>query len=305
MTPDCAEEKYTDIDRRRVRFIVAPPERAEGVEPARSRPLELPTLLLHGLGCSGKVWMPTIREMARQGLECPVVAPDMPGYGRSKGPRATLGIDELADWAVRFLDDRKLGRVHLAGNSMGCQVALALARRHPDRVGGVVLQGATTGDRLVPPWRYTLGLLADAFRESLKYNARLSVMYVQMGMGRYMATVRKMLADDPIGNAGKVRAPVLVIRGGADAIVPDEVARHLTAALPDAVYMPLDSAAHAIEYNDPKDFATALVNFLGRAEEKLGIASGPAESGLLSDDQPTSTERARSHATAAAVTTTI
>ena len=68
-------------------------------------------------------------------------------------------MEELADWAVRLMDALGVDRAHLAGNSMGCQVALALARRHPARVGGLVLVGPTAGERYIPFWRYALGLL--------------------------------------------------------------------------------------------------------------------------------------------------
>ena len=273
MKKDLTETAHTRIDGRAVRYMTAPPH--AGGE-AGDSPLELTTLLLHGLGCSCEVWQPTVRVMAERGLTCQVIAADMPGYGHSQGPREAMGMEDLADWVARFLDDRQLSRVHVAGNSMGCQVALALARRHPERVGGVVLQGPTTGDRLVPPWRYAIGLVADAFCETPAYNVRLMKMYTQMGPSRYLRTVKKMLADDPIRRANEVRAPCLVIRGGKDAIVSDRIARRLTAALPDAVYVPLDNAAHAIEFNEPDDFVGAMITFLQATEKKLALAGSRA-----------------------------
>jgi 2-hydroxy-6-oxonona-2,4-dienedioate hydrolase len=262
-----SEEGGTEIDGRRVRFITAPPDAA-----GEGAPLREVTLLLHGLGCSSEVWEPTVETMAQRGLTCRVIAPDMPGYGHSPGPPEALGMEDLADWTVRFLDDRRLDRVHIAGNSMGCQVAMALARRHADRVCGLVLQGPTTGERIVPPWRYVAGLLADAFHESPTYNLRLLKMYMQMGPVRYMETVKKMLADDPIGHADAVRAPCLIIRGGHDTIVSDDVARRLVASLPDAVYVPLEAAAHAIEYNEPDKFVDAMITFLQTTERKMQSA---------------------------------
>lgn len=256
------------MDGRRVRYIEAPTPDAKGEEP-----FHLPLLFIHGLGCSAEVWEPTLADLAGRGLCCPSVAPDQPGCGHSLGPREALGIDELAAWLTRFLDERGLSRVHAVGNSMGCQVALALARRHPERVGALVLQGPTTGDSLVPPWRYVAGLMGDAFQETFRYNLKLLKMYTQMGPRRYFATVKRMLADDALAEAEKITAPTLVIRGGKDAIVSDKIARRLVAELPNAVYYPLDSAAHAIEYNNPVEFTDAMLTFLVRAEERLGITT--------------------------------
>ncbi len=259
-------EEHATVDNRRVRLLVAPPKMDD-----RDPDLQLPVLFLHGLGCTGDVWIPTLKEMQGRGLCCPALAPDLPGFGRSIGPSEAMSMDELGDWVVQFLDVRNIGKAHLVGNSMGCQVALAVARRHPERVGALVLQGPTTGERAVPKWRYVGGLAVDAFQETWRYNAKLAVMYFQAGPRRYFQTVHHMMNDDPIGLAKEVTEPVLVIRGGRDAIVSDLVARKLAAALPNAVYTPLDSAAHAIEYNNPREFTDSMMTFLTRAEEKLEI----------------------------------
>ena len=163
-------------------------------------------------------------------------------------------MDELADWAARLMDVLKVERAYVGGNSMGCQVALSLARRHPERVGGLILLGPTTGHSQVPFWRYALGLLLDGIGESPVYNLKLLGMYSQMGLRRYLATVRHMMADDPLAHAGEVRAPCLVTRGGNDRIVPEDAAKELAAALPRGEYQALDHTAHAAEYNTPDLF---------------------------------------------------
>jgi pimeloyl-ACP methyl ester carboxylesterase len=140
--------------------------------------VRLPVLLLHGLGCSVEAWGPLLRHIAADenggGRDRPVWAMDMPGYGKSPGPPAwrALGIEELADWTVRLMDTLGIARAHLAGNSMGCQVALALARRLPERTGALVLCGPTEGADIVPFWRTVSGLLTDAFVEPWSYNRR-------------------------------------------------------------------------------------------------------------------------------------
>ena len=267
-----AREEWTALDDRQVRLFIAPSEGESSEEP-----LHLPLLLIHGLGCSGETWEPTLREMRRRDFTCATIAPDMPGYGRSMGwRRDALGIKDLADWLVRLLDQQNIERTHLVGNSMGCQVAMAMARQHGERIGGIVMQGPTTGERIVPAWRYVAGLIADTIYESPAYSLRLLKMYTEMGPYRYTITVKKMLEDDPFEQIDQVRAPCLVIRGGNDRIVSDKVARRLTAALPDAVYLPLDHAAHAIEYNNPSAFVEAMLAFLIRAEATLGIAKAEA-----------------------------
>ncbi len=261
--------KWVRVDGLRTRLLVAPPDgRTDG-----ESPLQLPVLMIHGLGCSAEAWEPTLDEMANRGLCCTTIAPDLPGCGHSAPPPQTTAydMDELADWCVRLLDVQGVARVHIAGNSMGCQVAFAIARRHADRVGALVLQGPTTGNELVPKWRYVVGLITDIWGETWAYNWRLLIMYSQMGASRYLATAFHMMKDNPLPQLDKVSMPTLVIRGGRDMIVSDKIARRLAAVLPDGAYTPLDTAAHAIEFNNPDEFTSAMVAFLHRAEGTLGL----------------------------------
>jgi pimeloyl-ACP methyl ester carboxylesterase len=86
-----------------------------------------PIILLHPLGAELVVWEPVIARLAR---ERDVVALDMPGFGRSAPlPEGTAPTPQaLAAAVARFLDSIGLGRVHVAGNSLGGWVALELAK---------------------------------------------------------------------------------------------------------------------------------------------------------------------------------
>jgi pimeloyl-ACP methyl ester carboxylesterase len=82
-----------------------------------------PILFSHGLVALAR-WEPTLREISRRGLVLSSLAPDMPGYGRWKaaGTTRAMNIPELADWLARLLDHEKIERVHVVGNSLGCQI---------------------------------------------------------------------------------------------------------------------------------------------------------------------------------------
>jgi pimeloyl-ACP methyl ester carboxylesterase len=227
---------------------------------------ELPLLLLHGIGCSADMWVPTLECLRQHGTDRHVVAPDMPGYGHSHGPPEALGIDDLADWSVRLLDRMEVMCAHVVGHSMGCQIGLALARRHPERVGALVLVGPTTGGRLVSAHRYLLGLLLDGLCEPLAYNRLLARTYWQMGVRRYLATVQKMLADDPLATAAELRTPCLIVRGERDAIVSDAVVRDLAAVLPHGILSAVPGAPHAVQFASPGEFTRRMLSFLEDAE---------------------------------------
>jgi pimeloyl-ACP methyl ester carboxylesterase len=254
--------EWLTVDGRRVRYRRVPPAKVEAARTTLDRPL----LLIHGLAGSSDVWLRTLHCLADEQLDQPVVAPDMPGYGESWGPPGAMGIEALAEWTTRFLDALAIPAAHVAAHSMGCQVALPLAGRYPKRVGCMALTGPTTGRRLMPVWRYALGL-ANTFREPLSYKPTALRLYRQMGFRRYVATVREMLEHDPLLDIHAVKAPCLVVCGEWDAIIPAAVARALAGALPCGRFVSIPRAGHVVPYHQPAAFTRALLEFLTGARQ--------------------------------------
>jgi len=86
-----------------------------------------PLILIHPLGGELVVWEPVIERLAARR---DVIAVDLPGFGASAplAEEADATPRALAAAVARFLDRLGLGRVHVAGNSLGGWVALELAR---------------------------------------------------------------------------------------------------------------------------------------------------------------------------------
>jgi pimeloyl-ACP methyl ester carboxylesterase len=91
-----------------------------------------PLVLLHGLGSSRAAWEAIVPALAER---FDVVAVDLPGFGASAPLPA--GIEpspaELATAVAALLDDLRIDRPHLAGNSLGGWVAMELAKTRPLR----------------------------------------------------------------------------------------------------------------------------------------------------------------------------
>src|ERR1700712_749334 len=99
----------------------------------------LPTIvLLHGAGFDHTTWALHSRWFAHHG--CGVLAPDLPGHGRSSGPPLTT-IANMADWTASLLDAAGAAKARLIGHSMGSLIALETASRHPTRVSALSLIG--------------------------------------------------------------------------------------------------------------------------------------------------------------------
>src|SRR5258707_1761936 len=105
------------------------------------RPLDasLPAVvMLHGGGFDHSAWALHSRWFAHHGYS--VLAPDLPGHGRSTGaPLPTIA--DMADWTAALLDAAGAAKARLVGHSMGSLIALETAARHPAKVSTLSLIG--------------------------------------------------------------------------------------------------------------------------------------------------------------------
>src|SRR4051795_5150184 len=95
-------------------------------------------VLLHGAGFDHSTWALHSRWFAHHGFS--VLAPDLPGHGRSSG-KALPTIAEMADWTAALLDATGASKAKLVGHSMGSLIALETSARHPEKVSALSLIG--------------------------------------------------------------------------------------------------------------------------------------------------------------------
>src|SRR5688500_3859994 len=137
-----------------------------------------PIVLVHGLGVSADYWVRNGPALAAAGLR--VLAPDLPGFGRTAGPRDGLSVSAQAEAVHRWAQALDLPPAVYVGHSLSCQTILELAVIHPDTVRGLVL-AAPTG-KGTPAWRLlgqAVGLIRDVRRESVKLAALVFEAYLQ------------------------------------------------------------------------------------------------------------------------------
>jgi pimeloyl-ACP methyl ester carboxylesterase len=98
-----------------------------------------PVILLHGIGASGKIWSHVADLLARQPYR--VVAPDLLGFGASPKPEwLDYSVDDHARMIIAVIERRHFRQpVVLVGHSMGCLVAVRVARLRPHLVKHLIL----------------------------------------------------------------------------------------------------------------------------------------------------------------------
>jgi pimeloyl-ACP methyl ester carboxylesterase len=109
-----------------------------------SRPV---LVLIHGAGNDASVWRFQARALARAGW-C-VVAPDLPGHGRSAGP-ALSTTEAMATWVLELIEALGIQRLALGGHSMGSLVAIHAAATLKERVDSLMLLGTAAPMPVAP-----------------------------------------------------------------------------------------------------------------------------------------------------------
>lgn len=257
-------------------------------------------LLLHGQPGLAAEWYRVVELLA---ATCRLIAPDRPGYdGRPERVTDWLGN---ADAAAALLTELGVETAVVLCFSWATGAALELARRHPERVRGLVLVGSvgapgsvTLSDRLIAlPGVLQLGRtlvgwtgpwIADAIVRLARSRLRdedMRAFRADVGLWRERkawraaaAEQRYLVRDAPAleRHVGEVTVPVIVVAGTRDPYVPLASAAALARTLPNGRPVEVD-AGHLMTVEAPAVVADAVRQLLeGVPDEPLaGPAAGP------------------------------
>jgi 2-hydroxy-6-oxonona-2,4-dienedioate hydrolase len=240
-------------------------------------------VLVHGLAVSSLYFVPLVKRLARSHE---VLAPDLPGYGRSATPPRPLDIPELAHALRVWLDLAGIRVATVLGNSVGCQIAVELALQSPSRVAALVLVGPTM-DPGAPTIRgQAARLIRDAIREPLGLNLAEGRDYARMGPSRILATARFALADPFQAKLPRITQPALVIRGECDQIVSQGWAERVADLLPDGRLAVVAGAPHAAHWAAADDVARLVEEFQQELRERARPLDHRNMTGVRQHDEP-------------------
>ena len=224
----------------------------------------LPIVLVHGLGVSSRYLEPLANRLA---ATHPVHAPDLPGHGQSEHPSRVLGVRELSQVLESYLDAAGIDRAAIVANSLGCQIAVDLAARSPERVATLALIGPTGDPALRSVASYTARLVASAPFERPSLVAIVAAEYFEAGPRRVLAEVKAMIADRVADRLPRVQCPCLVIRGERDRIVRQAWAERVATALRAPPPSVISGWGHAVHYSAPSRVEALVRPLLGAATE--------------------------------------
>ncbi len=224
-------------------------------------------LFLHGAGGTHRHWGKQIQGLGNATL----ASLDLPGHGRSKG-KGRQSIEGYADLVVEFIDALALESPTVIGHSMGGAIALDLALRHGERLGGLVLVGTGARLRVMPSlleglrgeYESTVDLLCGYV-----YGPSANEEMVRLGREEMLAIGPEVLTGDLLAcdrfdvmdRLGEVRLPTLVICGEEDQLTPLKYSQFLVDHIQGARLVTIPEAGHMVMLEKPQETTEAIARF--------------------------------------------
>jgi pimeloyl-ACP methyl ester carboxylesterase len=248
-------------------------------------------LLIHGLGDEADSWRKVFPLLTGRGR---VLAPDLPGFGRSEHPRRAYTLTFFADTVVALLENLKIPQAVLVGNSMGAAVALRVAMRRADLTARLVLVDG-------PPVRSKLGKVQmmflipgqgekiynsfrssqDAAYESLRpYYGNLDALPAEDRQflrervwdrvwsddqrRAYFSTFRWLTLEGLLGHPsparlGQLNVPTTIVWGEQDLPIPVEAGKLLSKWIPDAKLHLIPGCGHLPQQEKPQELVRLIL----------------------------------------------
>ena len=241
-------------------------------------------MLLHAFPLTSAMWQ---AQLADPPPGWRVVAPDFAGLGSSDDhDRLTVALDDYAHDVVTLIDRLGVGRVVVAGVSLGGYVALALARLVPDRLAGLVLvdtKAPADGAEARAGRAHMLEVLSndgtggvadDMVSKLLGETSRReqpalvdlvrSIILTNDPEGVRRAVLRLRDRPDATPVLETIRVPALVVVGDEDVLTPPPEAERLAEGIAGARLERIPAAGHLSSLEQPAAFNRVLADFLAR-----------------------------------------
>lgn len=238
---------------------------------------ELPLVIfLHGAGFDHSMWALFSRWFSHHGYS--VLAPDLPGHGRSEGQLIT-SIPGMADWTIRLIEAAGAKKAGLVGHSMGSLIALDAAARHQDKVSSLSLIGVGGAMPVSPD---LLNAAKDNNHDAIDMVSIWGFGFAA-GLGGSQAPglwmmgggQRVLECDAPgvlhndlaacndyktaLESAAKVNVPTTLILGERDMMTPLKSGKQLAAAIAGSKPVVLSGAGHMLTAERPDAVLKALI----------------------------------------------
>lgn len=243
-----------------------------------------PLLLVAGFDSDSSTWaamMPLLVEQYR------VLRFDNRGIGQTSAPDSPYSIEQMASDAAALLDYLNISKLHIAGHSMGGQIAQELALAHPEKIQSLILLSSwasrddkfnsliemfgdltqklegTLYQKVLLPWLFTDAFYSAPGTMEQLINLIKNQPFPPTPHGLYHQS-RAILSSDTSNRLTDIHCPTLVVVGKEDLLTPIRFSQQLAQGIPKAELAILEHGGHAFVVESADAVAKVMLDFLAK-----------------------------------------
>jgi 3-oxoadipate enol-lactonase len=234
-------------------------------------------VLVNSLGTDARIWDEVI---ARFSARYRVISYDKRGHGLSGAPDGDYRLDDHVDDLCGLLECLGIGRLALAGVSVGGMIAQGFALRHADRLAALILCDTAAKIGEAQMWSERIATVRDKglaaiaepvmarwFTERFRREQAVELegwrnMLLRTPVGGYAGTCAALRDADLRGPVASIAAPTLVIVGEQDLSTPVQLVSGMAQTIAGAQFAVIPDCGHIPSIEQPQALADLMTHFL-------------------------------------------
>lgn len=273
-----SQPQASEVQIMRTRITVSPGVELDVIQ--SGDPTGVPLVLLHGLSDSNAS-MRVLMDRLPRGVR--TIAITQRGHGESSKPAGPYTTDAFVADLAAALDQLGVGKAVIYGHSMGSVVAQRFAVQHPQRVAGLILEGAFPGLKGNPAveafYDAEIAGLADPIDPAFAREFQLStiarplpVEFVdliaresqKLPARAWKQILQDMMRIDTTADLARLKIPALLLWGDRDTFVLRSDQIRLNTALKDSTLVVFEGTGHDPHWEEPGRTAELVAVFIQR-----------------------------------------
>lgn len=207
---------------------------------------------------------------------------DCRGMWQSDHPAGPYNMEQHADDLAGLLDALGIQKAHIGGISYGSEISLVFALRYPERTQSLlVIDGVSEVPPFLKAQTYPWRMAAERndpellLRTSVHMNFSEGWMaanqayidasvaaYSRLDMPSFISMMDSFASYNITDRLSEIKCPTLIAVGEEDLIKGRRYAEIMTARIPQAEYMVVPGAGHALCLDKPDALNTLLLGFV-------------------------------------------
>ena len=240
-------------------------------------------ILIAGFDCDSEYWSAVMPALVNK---YQVIRFDNRGAGQTSAPDSPYSIKQMADDTAALLNYLGITTVHVAGHSMGGQIAQEVTLSHREKVKSLILLSswakgnakfnsliemfgslpknldAKNYQKVLLPWMFTDKIYLTGAIEQI-INIIENYAYLPTPQGLYHQS-QAIIHHNTSDRITQIICPTLVVVGKEDIVTPVIFSEQLANGIPNAELVVLEHGGHGFLVEFPDTVVKVMLNFLAK-----------------------------------------